>query len=127
MKELNYEFKVRDFNQTADNHSLKVIKVRESDFNFNLPGRGELVADALNSMTSSGSYYWNYITSLSPALKLKAIKTEVNNAMRKIILYQLKFWSRPKSWDTAIYVMNYKAINDYMTSEAKELFENHLS
>lgn len=114
-----YNFTLRDYEGTKARHESRVSKVLESiKYEDIFNQRTALtIAEDLRAKTW---YSWNIREdgrladwSKSKA-KTREVKTAVNAATRQYIIDKLTAEGLPKSWDTAVYIAWYEAINEVM-------------
>lgn len=120
---LNYDFKLRDFKTTKNNHLSKLAKIKELKYNdfFDM-----YVEDIIASKVHNNQYYIyqtradGRFADRTKQSVIKELKTLVNSYTREYIQERLKELDMPVSYDTAVYVKFYSKINSLMKRLLKE-------
>jgi len=128
---LNYDFQLKDFNETQSKHLGQIKRLKEAIKKLNSESiyGFEVWDNFLENVEyrAKNTPFFNYnlyekdswVNKLSPKRRLRMVKSYINGQTREQIIEELKARNWPESWDTAFYCLYYKKINRIMKDLAK--------
>jgi len=125
-RKLNYEFSIRDIEQTKEKHYKRITKLKKDV---------HLIGDILSELESENEYwlyscfdhsrwYWDRLKIFRETKTqkgLKELKNFVNQNTINHIQYLLKSYDIPESYFTAFYCIYYVKINNIMKRNIKSI------